>query len=59
LSQVVNSLQDQLTPFSYSSEAVSRIVIGLIIVGAVLTVGGIAWRLYALWKAGRINEAQT
>ena len=58
LSQVVGSLQEQLTPYSYSSQAVANIVIGLIAVGAVLTIAGIGWRLWSLYKSGRINEAQ-
>jgi uncharacterized membrane protein YidH (DUF202 family) len=36
-----------MAPYSYGSELIGKVVAGLIIVGAVLTIGGLAWRWYA------------
>lgn len=43
----LQQLQDQLAPYSYSSELLGKVVAGLIIVGAALTIGGLAYRWYA------------
>ena len=47
LGGVVNTLQEQLTPFSSSGEWIGRLVIILILVGGVLALGGLAWRWWA------------
>lgn len=57
LSQVVNSAKDQLEPYSGASHWVSNLVIGLIVVGAILAIGGLAWRVYAMWKANKMKAA--
>ena len=44
LGGVVQTLQEQLTPFSMAGGWISKLVIILIVVGAVLTVGGLLWR---------------
>lgn len=59
LSQVVNGLQEQLTPFSMAGDWIAKLVVALIIIGAVLTIGGLAWRLYAKWQKHKLEEAQT
>ena len=57
LSQVVNSTKDQLAPYAGTSQWISNLVIGLVIVGAVLLVAGLAWRGYAMWKANKMKAA--
>ncbi|KQV78162.1 glycoside hydrolase family 108 protein [Rhizobium sp. Root1220] len=49
----LEQVRDQLTPYSYGSELIGKVVAGLIIVGAVLTIGGgLAYR----WWANRRNQ---
>ncbi|AEH88212.1 protein of unknown function DUF847 [Mesorhizobium opportunistum WSM2075] len=50
-------LQDQLVPFSYASEWITKIVVVLAIVSALLAAGGFAWSWYARRKAKRLAEA--
>lgn len=57
LAATLQQVQDQLTPLSYSSELVGKIVAGLVIVSALLTVGGLAYGFYARRKKARIAEA--
>jgi lysozyme family protein len=57
LSQVISGLQEQLTPFSLSSAWIAKLVVALILIGAVLTVAGLAWRAWAMWKKHKIEEA--
>ncbi|MBX5001897.1 glycoside hydrolase family 108 protein [Rhizobium lentis] len=47
LAGALQQAQDQLSPYSYSSELIGKIVAGLVVVGALLTVGGLAYRWYA------------
>lgn len=47
LAAALQQAQEQLSPYSYSSELIGKIVAGLVVVGAVLTVGGLAYRWYA------------
>ncbi len=49
LGGTIQTLQDQLTPFSMAGGWISKLVIALIIIGALLTIGGLAYR----WWAGR------
>ncbi|MBB5051114.1 lysozyme family protein [Afipia massiliensis] len=49
--------QDALTPLSYGSEIISHIVLSLVVIGAVLTIGGLAWRFYANWKRAKVVDA--
>lgn len=53
----LSGLQDQLSPLSYASEWVGRIVVILAVVSAVLVVGGIGWRWYVNRKAARLAAA--
>lgn len=57
LAATLQQVQDQLTPLSYSSELVGRVVAGLIIVSMLLTVGGLAYGVYARRKKAKIAEA--
>lgn len=57
LAATLQQVQDQLTPLSYSSELVGRVVAGLVIVSALLTVGGLAYGFYARRRKARIAEA--
>ncbi|TPN44857.1 glycoside hydrolase family 108 protein [Mesorhizobium sp. B1-1-7] len=50
-------LQDQLVPFSYASEWITKIVVVLAIVSALLAASGFAWSWYARRKAKRLAEA--
>lgn len=43
----LEQVRDQLAPYSMGSELIGKVVAGLIIVGAVMTVGGLAYRWYA------------
>ncbi|MBB4231539.1 hypothetical protein [Rhizobium mongolense] len=47
LAATLQQVQDQLAPLSYSSELIGKVVAGLIVISAVLTIGGLAYRWYA------------
>ncbi|RVD39053.1 N-acetylmuramidase [Mesorhizobium sp. M4A.F.Ca.ET.020.02.1.1] len=53
----LQSLQDQLLPFSYASEWIGKIIVILTIVSALLAIGGLGYRWYANRKAKRLAEA--
>lgn len=53
----LQGLQDQLSPLSYASEWITRIVVVLGVASVILVAGGIAWRWYASRKAKRLAEA--
>lgn len=53
----LQSVQDQLLPFSYASEWIGKIIVVLTIASALLAIGGIAWSWYARRKAKRLAEA--
>lgn len=57
ISGTLQQAQDALTPLSYTSEIISHIVLGLVVIGAVLTIGGLAWRFYANWKRAKAVDA--
>ncbi|TIO72063.1 glycosyl hydrolase 108 family protein, partial [Mesorhizobium sp.] len=57
LSGYLQSLQEQLSPFSYTSEWIGKVVVILALVSAVVAVGGLAWSWYARRKAKRLAEA--
>lgn len=57
LGLTVNQLQEQLTPFSAAGNWIGTLVVVLAIVAAVLTVGGLAWRAYAVWKKRKALDA--
>ncbi|MBX5206678.1 glycoside hydrolase family 108 protein [Rhizobium sp. NZLR11] len=47
LAATLQQVQDQLSPLSYSSELIGKVVAGLIVVSAALMIGGLAYRWYA------------
>lgn len=47
LGGALQTLQNQLTPYSMAGGWIGKLVVGLIILGAVLTVGGLAYRWWA------------
>lgn len=47
LAVTLEQVRDQLAPYSYGSELIGKVVAGLIVTGAVLTVGGLAYRWWA------------
>jgi lysozyme family protein len=53
----VQTLQDQLTPFSMAGGWITKLVIALAIISALLAIGGLAWRLYATYKQRKIDDA--
>ncbi|HEY4202628.1 MAG TPA: glycosyl hydrolase 108 family protein [Devosiaceae bacterium] len=57
LSQVIQQAQDQLTPYGAAGGWIQRLVIGLIVAGAILAAGGLAYRWYARRKAAALNDA--
>lgn len=53
----LQTLQDQLSPLSYSSEWITKVVVVLSIASAVLIAGGLVYRWYARRKAARLADA--
>lgn len=50
LGGVLQTLQEQLTPFSMAGGWIGKLVVILIIAGAVMTIGGLAYRWWAMRK---------
>ncbi|RUX96139.1 MULTISPECIES: glycoside hydrolase family 108 protein [unclassified Mesorhizobium] len=57
VSGTLQGLQDQLSPLSYASEWITKIVVILALVSALLLFGGAAYRWYANRKAKQIAAA--
>lgn len=57
LAATLQQVQDQLSPLSYSSELIGKVVAGLIIVSAALMIGGIAYRWYAKRRKDELKDA--
>jgi lysozyme family protein len=53
----VQGLQEQLTPFSAAGDWITNVVVILAVTGAVLTIGGLAYRWYAKRREAEINDA--
>lgn len=53
----VQTLQETLTPFSSSGGWITKLVITLAIISAVLTIAGLAWRWYASRKTDKLKDA--
>lgn len=54
---VLTTAQEQLTPYSVAGGWISKLVVGLIILGAVLTIGGVLYRFYANRKKAALSDA--
>lgn len=57
LAATLQQVQDQLSPYSYGSTLVGKVVVGLIIVSATLTVGGLAYRWWAARRKAERADA--
>lgn len=57
LGGTLQTLQEQLTPFSMAGGWIGKLVVILIIVGAVLTIGGLAYRFWAQRKKAKVADA--
>ncbi|MER9459664.1 glycoside hydrolase family 108 protein [Mesorhizobium sp. M0387] len=53
----IQTLQDQLTPFSSASQWITYAVIALAVISAIMVVGGGLYSVYARRKAARIADA--
>jgi lysozyme family protein len=53
----INQAQEQLTPYSAAGGWIQNIVVVLIVAGAVLAIGGIAYRFYANKRRGELSDA--
>lgn len=49
--------QEQLTPYSYAGGWIEKVVVGLIVIGALLTIGGFAYRWYANSQKAKLDDA--
>jgi lysozyme family protein len=57
LAATLQQVQDQLTPLSYSSQLIGKVVAGLVIASAVLTIGGLAYGFWARRRKAKLAEA--
>jgi lysozyme family protein len=57
LGGALKQAQDALAPLSGSGGWIDGVVVALIITGALITIGGIAWRLHARRKAAKQTDA--
>lgn len=57
LAGTLQTLQDQLTPFSMAGGWISKLVVGLMIVGAMLTIGGLGYRWWAAHRKAKAADA--
>jgi lysozyme family protein len=57
LAVTVGQLQEQLTPYSVAGNWIGNLVVGLVILSAVLTIGGLAYRFYANKRKGEQADA--
>lgn len=57
LGAVLQQAQDALTPLADGSPIIGHAVAALVVAGALVTVGGIAWRLWARRKAAAQSDA--
>lgn len=54
---VIQQAQEQLTPYSAAGGWIEKAVVALIITGAVLTIGGFAYRWYANRQKAKLDDA--
>lgn len=53
----LQTLQDQLSPLSYSSEWITKVVVILGVISVLMVIGGLGYRWYAKRKAAKLAEA--
>lgn len=54
---MIETVRQQIEPYAGASERVQQLVVALIVIGALVTLGGLGWRWYANRKAKRLAEA--
>jgi lysozyme family protein len=57
LAGTLTELQNQISPLSYSSELIGKVVVVLAFASAALVIGGIAYRWYVTCKAAHLAQA--
>lgn len=57
LAATLQQVQEQLSPYSYGSALIGKVVVVLIILGAALTVGGLAYRWWAARRKAERADA--
>ncbi|WP_136617080.1 MULTISPECIES: glycoside hydrolase family 108 protein [Mesorhizobium] len=57
LSGYLYDLQNQLSPLSYTSEWIGKVVVAVALASAVLALGGLGYRWYATRRAARLAQA--
>ncbi|MEO9231550.1 MAG: N-acetylmuramidase, partial [Devosia sp.] len=57
LAVTLNGLKDQLSPYSTMFDWAGKIVVALLIISAVLTIGGLAYRFWATRKKAKLANA--
>lgn len=57
IAAILDQARSQLDPLATASDLIGRIVAVLVVVSAVLTIGGLAWRWYAARKAKQQADA--
>jgi lysozyme family protein len=57
LAATLQQVQDQLSPYSYGSTLIGRVVVVLIVISAILTIGGLAYRWWAARRKAERADA--
>lgn len=57
LGGTIQTLQEQLTPFSMAGDWIGKLVVVLIVAGAALTIGGLAYRWWASRQKAKATDA--
>jgi len=57
LAGTLGQLQEQLTPYSVAGGWIANVVVSLVIISAVLTLGGLGYRWYANKKRNELSDA--
>jgi lysozyme family protein len=57
LAATLQQVQDQLSPYSYGSSLIGKVVVVLIVIGAALTIGGLAYRWWAARRKAERADA--
>lgn len=57
LAGTLQQVQDQLSPLAGASQIISKVVAGLVIASALLTIGGLGWRWWAARRRADLSAA--